>query len=144
MVKCTGRGLVVKRPGVLSKVLMLNLVLGVGVFSLLPSFETPNPHIQRQKNMKSKGRQLSIFPCFFLSYFGHILSDVGSYFCLVFSAILAIFCQKYEEKRPTTVDFPLFFQQFWPYSVRCLFIFLPCMWGVGVPGHISLDIFEIL
>ena len=36
MVKCTGRGLVVKRPGVLSKVLMLNLVLGVGVFSLLP------------------------------------------------------------------------------------------------------------
>ena len=38
MVKCTGRGLVVKRPGVLSKVQMLNLVLGVGVFPLLPSF----------------------------------------------------------------------------------------------------------
>ena len=37
MVKCTGRGLVVKRPGVLSKVQMLNLVLGVGVFSLLPN-----------------------------------------------------------------------------------------------------------
>ena len=37
MVKCTGRGLVVKRPGVLSKVQMLNLVWGVGVFSLLPS-----------------------------------------------------------------------------------------------------------
>ena len=37
MVKCTGRGLVVKRPGALSKVQMLNLVLGVGVFSLLPS-----------------------------------------------------------------------------------------------------------
>ena len=36
MVKCTGRGLVVKRAGVLSKVQMLNLVLGVGVFSLLP------------------------------------------------------------------------------------------------------------
>ena len=36
MVECTGRGLVVKRPGVLSKVQMLNLVLGVGVFSLLP------------------------------------------------------------------------------------------------------------
>ena len=36
MVKCRGRGLVVKRPGVLSKVQMLNLVLGVGVFSLLP------------------------------------------------------------------------------------------------------------
>ena len=37
MVKCTGRGLVVKRPGVLSKVQMLTLVLGVGVFSLLPT-----------------------------------------------------------------------------------------------------------
>ena len=36
MVKCTRRGLVVKRLGVLSKVQMLNLVLGVGVFSLLP------------------------------------------------------------------------------------------------------------
>ena len=36
MVKCTGRGLAVKRPGVLSKVQMLTLVLGVGVFSLLP------------------------------------------------------------------------------------------------------------
>ena len=37
VVKYTGRGLVVKRPGVLSKVQMLNLVLGVGVFSLLPT-----------------------------------------------------------------------------------------------------------
>ena len=37
MVKYTGRGLVVKRPGVLSKVQMLTLVLGVGVFSLLPT-----------------------------------------------------------------------------------------------------------
>ena len=36
VVKYTGRGLVVKRPGVLSKDQMLNLVLGVGVFSLLP------------------------------------------------------------------------------------------------------------
>ena len=36
VVKYTGRGLVVKRPGVLSKVQMLDLVLGVGVFSLLP------------------------------------------------------------------------------------------------------------
>ena len=33
----SGRGLVVKRPGVLSKVQMLNLVLGVGVFPLLPT-----------------------------------------------------------------------------------------------------------
>ena len=36
MLKCAGWGLVVKRPGVLSKVQILNLVLGVGVFSLLP------------------------------------------------------------------------------------------------------------
>ena len=36
VVKYTGRGLVVKLPGVLSKVQMLTLVLGVGVFSLLP------------------------------------------------------------------------------------------------------------
>ena len=36
VVKCTGRGLVLKRPGVLSKVQILTLVLGVGVFSLLP------------------------------------------------------------------------------------------------------------
>ena len=48
MVKCTGRGLVVKQPGVLSKVQMLNLVLGVGVCSLLPTFSIgkrtcPNP-----------------------------------------------------------------------------------------------------
>ena len=36
VVKCTGRGLVVKRPGVLCKVQLLTLVLGVGVFSLPP------------------------------------------------------------------------------------------------------------
>ena len=35
VVRYTGRGLVVKRPGVLGKVQMLRLVLGVGVFSLL-------------------------------------------------------------------------------------------------------------
>ena len=35
MVKCTGRGLVVKWPGVLSKVQLLNLALGVG--GLFPS-----------------------------------------------------------------------------------------------------------
>ena len=37
MVKYTGGGLVVKRPGVLSKDQIVTLVLGVGVFSLLPS-----------------------------------------------------------------------------------------------------------
>ena len=40
MVKYAGRGLVVNRPGVLSKVQMLNLVLGVGVFSF-PSSNNP-------------------------------------------------------------------------------------------------------
>ena len=42
MVKYTGRGLVVKRPGVLSKVQMLNLVLGA--FSLLPKQEKMHAH----------------------------------------------------------------------------------------------------
>ena len=41
VVKFTGKGLVVKRPGVVSKDQMLNLVLGVGVFSLLPIKITP-------------------------------------------------------------------------------------------------------
>ena len=44
MVKYTGRGLVVKRPGVLSKVQMLNLVLGVGVFSILPNWSRRRGH----------------------------------------------------------------------------------------------------
>ena len=43
VVKCTGRGLVEKRPGVLSKVQMLNLVLGVGVFSLFPNLGRDPP-----------------------------------------------------------------------------------------------------
>ena len=45
-----------KRPGVLGKVQMLNLVLGVGVFSLLPNFEviltTPTPHIGKKYDPK--------------------------------------------------------------------------------------------
>ena len=44
MVNYTGSGLVVKRPGVLSKVRMLNLVLGVGVFSLLPIVQEQRRH----------------------------------------------------------------------------------------------------
>ena len=64
MVKCTGRGLVVKRPGVLSKVQMLNLVLGVGVFSLLPilgggkgrSWQVLSPHGSRPNN-KNRGER---------------------------------------------------------------------------------------
>ena len=47
MVKYTGSGLMVKRPGVLSKVQMLNLVLGVGVFSLLPK-NVRNAHVKIQ------------------------------------------------------------------------------------------------
>ena len=48
MVNCTGRGLVVKRPGVLSNIQMLNLVLGVGVFSLLPRnrSDSKSPRLQ--------------------------------------------------------------------------------------------------
>ena len=51
MVNYTGRGLVVKRLGVLSKVQMLNLVLGVGVFSLLPSWSRRAPPTTPIKNM---------------------------------------------------------------------------------------------
>ena len=45
MVKCTGRGLVVKRPGVLSKVQMLNLVLGVGSFPFFQDKAHKHKHI---------------------------------------------------------------------------------------------------
>ena len=61
--KNTGRGLVVKRLGVLSKVQTLNLVLGVGVFSPLPNQDSQfcfsvcqpiqmksRPKILRQRN----------------------------------------------------------------------------------------------
>ena len=49
VVEFTGRGLVVKRLGVLSKVQMLNLVLGVRVFSLLPKKKCEN----EQKSAKA-------------------------------------------------------------------------------------------
>ena len=52
MVNCTGRGLVVKRPGVLSKVQMLNLVLGVGVFF-------PLPIIGRDRHLSCNGHALN-------------------------------------------------------------------------------------
>ena len=54
VVKCTGRGLVVKRPGVLSKVQMLNLVLGVGVFSLLSIQKVPQSPIPRKIKSNEK------------------------------------------------------------------------------------------
>ena len=54
MVKYTGRGLVVKRPGVLSKVQMLNLVLGVGVFSLLPIWGRPEKSLFRKSLVSVK------------------------------------------------------------------------------------------
>ena len=46
VVKYTGRGLVLKRPGVLSRVQTLDLVLRVGVFSPLPIkvLRHPNPY----------------------------------------------------------------------------------------------------
>ena len=59
MVKCTGRGLVVKRPGVLSKVQVLNLVLGVGVFSLLPTEVRPDRRKQRP-DIEWKGESCAI------------------------------------------------------------------------------------
>ena len=50
MVKYTRRGLVVKRLGVLGKVQMLNLVLGMGAFPSSNHFQTtlflPHSHIQ--------------------------------------------------------------------------------------------------
>ena len=58
MVKCTGRGPVVKRPAVLSKVQMLNLVLGVGVFSLLPKISC-RKKVRRIFEFSSQMLQLS-------------------------------------------------------------------------------------
>ena len=46
MLKYTERGVVVKRPGVLRKVQMLNLVLGVGVYSLRPTTTLEIQNIQ--------------------------------------------------------------------------------------------------
>ena len=58
MVGCTGRCLVVKRPGVLSKVQMQNLVLGVGVFSLLPkTTRHENEEIDVKKGGFEAGQQ---------------------------------------------------------------------------------------
>ena len=54
MVQYTGRGLVVKRQSVLSKVQMLNLVLGVGVFSLLPNIP-PTQRTSDPKEVISRG-----------------------------------------------------------------------------------------
>ena len=55
MAKCTGRGLAVKRPGVLNKVQMLNLVSGVGVFSLLPK-KDPTRRPRPQNGPENKGK----------------------------------------------------------------------------------------
>ena len=56
--KYTGRGLVVKQPGVLSKVQMLNLVLGVGVY-------------MREIGTMWQIRVLTGKPCTFSSKMGH-------------------------------------------------------------------------
>ena len=42
-VKCTGRGLVVKRPGIFGKVLGLDLVLGMGLFTFDSLFHEGYP-----------------------------------------------------------------------------------------------------
>ena len=74
MVKCTGRGLVVKRPGVLSKVQMLNLVLGVGVFSLLPILGHFAVHFLRVSGIQGsvRGRQ----DCSSMSWLKHLVHRV--------------------------------------------------------------------
>ena len=56
MVKCTGRGLVVKRPGALSKVQMLNLVLGVG--GLFPSSKFCDENIRLTFSRANLRRQI--------------------------------------------------------------------------------------
>ena len=56
MVKYTGRGLVVKGLGVLSKVQMLNLVLGVGVFFLLPIIGGWKPSSTLQQSTRRETR----------------------------------------------------------------------------------------
>ena len=54
VVKYTGRGLVAKRAGVLSKVQMLNLVLGVGVFSFLANVGGNFRHGLLEKSTEKK------------------------------------------------------------------------------------------
>ena len=61
MVKYIGRGLVVKRPGALSKVQMLTLVLGVGVFSLLPHLESRSPNRKNFPSNRCLGQLKSHF-----------------------------------------------------------------------------------
>ena len=63
MVKYTGKRLVVKRPGVLSKVQMLNLVLGVGVSSPLPSLVVEcAPHPPRKEKTHKHAQTWGILP----------------------------------------------------------------------------------
>ena len=57
----TGRGLAVKRPGVLRKVQMLNLVLGVGVFSFLHTILARGDHPNSRKKAPRMKRQMKIF-----------------------------------------------------------------------------------
>ena len=77
MVKYTGWGLVVKQAGVLSKVQMLNLVLGVGVFSsrdVISSKKIGGPFPPRKAHkielivFKEKLRRSAMIVCLFESY----------------------------------------------------------------------------
>ena len=47
----------VKRPGVLSKVQMLTLVLGVGVFSLLPKRDRGRDRSQKRERERERDRE---------------------------------------------------------------------------------------
>ena len=62
-------GLVVKRPGALSKIQMLNLVLGVGVFSLLPKMS---------ENVATRRKFKLLRSCFLPSPFGVCCSNAES------------------------------------------------------------------
>ena len=92
MVKYTGRGLVVKRPGVLSKVQMLTLVLGVGVFSLLPtSAETCRGFLSY--------KFLRILPGIFLKHQNPILSLFR--LCLARFGVCGVFLSCRRSRFPT-------------------------------------------
>ena len=64
VVKYTGRGVVVKQPGVLRKVQMLNRVLGVGVFSLLPTYPWGVGSARPNPKMGARDPENPLFPGF--------------------------------------------------------------------------------
>ena len=97
VVKYTGRGLAVKRPGVLSKVQMLNLVLAVGVFSLLP-----NKYQESPRQTKPKIGRLRLWKPFLGILGNHPDPPVHAFFQAWVSA----------KKRSFSAFFPFFFCAF--------------------------------